>query len=266
MAQSPRTLRTLSKDLKPKAAVNALLNTPIQTILIGLLYIALLVAIFIIGYLLGRMHEGSTTTPTAVAPIADPNAQAQAPVAPNPEDAIKLLGKARLPIKGNADAKVKIVEFSDFECPFCGQFYKDSMSQLISDYVDTGKVSIEYRHYPLPFHPQAKPLAIASECANEQGMFWEMHDLIFQKNVDGTMASATADTYKQWAAGLGLNTTEFNACLDEQRHADIVDSDTTLGSSLGVTGTPTFYINGVQLVGALPYATIKATIDQELAK
>lgn len=84
-----------------------------------------------------------------------------------------------LPVLGKNDAKVTLIEFSDFECPYCRSFYKDTELQIRKDYIDTGKVKLFYRHYPLPFHPSAMPFAIASECANEQGKFWEMHDKIF---------------------------------------------------------------------------------------
>jgi len=159
-----------------------------------------------------------------------------------------------------------VVEFSDFECPFCAAFYKDTLPQVLSTYVDTGKVKLEYRHFPLSFHPQAKPLAIASECANDQGKFWEMHDKIFQENSGGKLSGATGDTYKGWAAELGLNTSEFNSCLDDQNHTDVIDSDTSLGTSVGVSGTPTFYINGRQLVGAQPFEAFKTIIEEELKK
>lgn len=86
-----------------------------------------------------------------------------------------------LPGLGNKDAKVTIVEFSDFECPFCRRFFTETFSQIKKEYIDTGKVVTYYRHYPLPFHPLAQPFALASECANEQGKFWEFHDKIFKE-------------------------------------------------------------------------------------
>lgn len=228
-------------------------------------YILLLIAVFLIGYLVARIQYLERGSSAGTGSGQQTGSQ-QAPAAPNPKEALNKVGRAHLPIKGNGNAKVSIVEFSDFECPFCARFFSDTLLQLTKEYIDTGKAKLDYRHFPLSFHPQAKPLAIASECANDQGKFWEMHDKIFTVNSGGQLASSNAETYKQWAAELGLNTTEFNSCLNGQKHAAIVDSDTKLGSELGVSGTPTFYINGRQLVGAQPYAAFKAIIDEELKK
>ena len=168
------------------------------------------------------------------------------------------------PVKGDENAKVTIVEFSDFECPFCGRFYTDTLPSLLKDYIDTGKVKLYYRHFPLAFHPQAKPLANVAECANEQDKFWEMHDKIFENNA--TVSSSTMDTFKGWAADLGLNTSKFNDCVDNSKYEKDIDADTADGTAAGVSGTPTFYINGLQLVGAQPIDAFKKIIDQELAK
>lgn len=143
-----------------------------------------------------------------------------------------------------------------------GRFYSETLSQIIEEYVDTGKVKLYYRHLPLAFHPQANPLALASECANDQGKFWEYHDQIFDNTA--IVASSDVDTYKQWAADLGLNTSEFNSCLDSAEFQDNVDEDLAAAGVSGASGTPTFYINGQQLVGAQPFASFKAIIDQEL--
>lgn len=241
-----------------------------------ILYTLLLVAVFLVGYLLAtvqllRNPVGTTLTqqPTDSAAVG---AGQEAPPTPVPETVIAKLEEVQKEapsggkLKGDPNAKVKIVEFSDLECPFCARFYSDTLPQIISDYIDTGKASLEYRHYPLPFHPQAKPLAIATECANDQGKFWEMHDKIFEENIAGALAGATPDTYKQWAADIGLSTADFNSCYDAETHTDVVDSDTNLGGTLGVSGTPTFYINGRQLVGAQPFASFQAIIDEELSK
>lgn len=230
------------------------------------LYGLLLIAVFMLGYLIARvqyLEKGSTTT---TAQTVQPTGIKTAPSAPSPADVLKKLTNPRLPIRGNNNAKVSIVDFSDFECPFCARFFSDTLSQLTKEYIDSGKVKLEYRHYPLPFHSQAKPLAIASECANNQGKFWEMHDKIFEENTAGGLTGATAETYRQWAKNIGLNADQFATCLDDQKIADIVDKDTKLGSSVGVSGTPTFYINGRQLVGAQPFTAFKTIIDEELKK
>jgi protein-disulfide isomerase len=233
------------------------------------LYTILLAATFLIGYLLATVQllknpAGSTAQVQGEQQQAA--AAAQAPAAPKVEDVLPKLTKSHLPIKGDENAKVTIVGFSDFECPFCANFYKDTLPQIQSEYIDKGLVKLDYRHYPLSFHPQAKPLGIASECANEQGMFWQMHDKIFDENVAGALSAASSDTYKKWAGEIGLDTGAFNSCYDAGRGGETVDADFALGNEVGVSGAPTFYINGRQLVGAQPFASFKAIIDEELKR
>lgn len=245
------------------------MNMPIQELTSKIVYLVLLVAFLAIGYLVGSIFPlkgGGITTGANNAAAPDPAAQQQAPgapVAPDPEVVLQTPNlTGHFPVKGDENAPVTIVEFSDFECPFCGAFYNDTLPQIISDYVDSGQVKIYYRHYPLSFHPNATPLALASECANAQGKFWEMHDVIFDNNA--TISTATTDDMKQWASDLGLDTATFNSCLDNATHQDKVDEDFAAGNELGVSGTPSFYINGKQLVGAQPFSAFQAIIDEEL--
>jgi len=164
------------------------------------------------------------------------------------------------PVLGDPNAPVTIIEFSDFQCPFCARFYSQTEIQLIDEYVKTGKARIIYRDFPLSFHPEAEPAALAAECANEQGKFWEFHDKVFQNQASMSIAS-----YKQWAADLGLNTQQFNSCLDSKKYLAEVQKDFNDGAAAGVSGTPTFFINGQKIVGAQPYAAFKSLIDALLA-
>jgi protein-disulfide isomerase len=241
-----------------------ILNTTLQTIGTKLVYVLLLIAFLVIGYLLGKVEALQKGVGTqALAPTTAPAAQQpQAPVAPDPEQVRKDLKMGHFPAAGNENAKVAIVEFSDFECPFCGRFYSDTLPQLRKDYIDTGKVKLYYRHYPLPFHPKAISLAHIAECANDQGAFWKMHDKIFDNN--STVSNMTDEQFKQWGADLGLDTVKFNNCYDNKTHQKDIDEDNAAGRKVGVSGTPTFYINGKQLVGAQPYAAFKAAIDEAL--
>ncbi len=169
-------------------------------------------------------------------------------------------------ILGNKDAKVTIVEFSDFQCPFCRSFFEGAFAQVKTEYIDTGKARLVFRHFPLDFHPLAKPSAIAVECAAEQGKFWEMHDKIFQeqaKKGTGTVQYTTSDL-KRWAANIKLNASQFNQCFESGKYTSHIDNDLAYASSINVSGTPSFFINGTQLVGAQPFASFKATIDAAL--
>lgn len=180
------------------------------------------------------------------------------------------------PAKGKADAPITIVEFSDFQCPFCRQFYNTTYPQLLDNYINKGTVKIVYRNFPLSFHAQAQTSANAAECANEQGKFWEMHDKLFeeQNKLDGgdaktgpvkSTVSYTADDLKKWAKDiLGVDATKFNSCLDAKKYDAKVNADFAAGSAVGVSGTPSFYINGKQIVGAQPFEVFKAAIDEAI--
>jgi len=169
-------------------------------------------------------------------------------------------------VLGNKDAKVTIVEFSDFQCPFCRSFFEGAYPDIKKNYIDTGKARLVFRHYPLPFHDAARPSALAAECAKEQGKFWQMHDKMFTeqaKKGTGTVAFGVAEL-KTWAAQIGVNAGQFNSCLDSEKYASKIDASIEDGSKYGVNGTPSFFINGKLLVGAQPFAQFKALIDAEL--
>ena len=171
---------------------------------------------------------------------------------------------------GPENAKVVIIEFSDFQCPFCRSFWRDTLSQIKEQYINSGKsVKFVYRDFPLSFHPMAQKYAEAAECAEEQNKFWEMHDKIFQEQEKlgtGTISAYGVSDVKRWAGEIGLNVSEFNQCLDLGKYASEVKKDFDDGSKAGVNGTPTFFINGEVLVGAQPIQTFIQTIDSELKK
>ena len=157
---------------------------------------------------------------------------------------------------GNKDAKVAIIEFSDYQCPYCKRFHTEAFEQLKKGYIDTGKVSFVYRDFPLSFHQNSQKASESAECADEQGKFWEMHNAIFE-NQDNIAVS----DLKKYAKDLGLDTNKFNDCMDLGRMEKEVKKDFADGSAAGVTGTPTFFINGKMLVGAQPYSAFKQIID-----
>ena len=161
------------------------------------------------------------------------------------------------PARGPKDAPVTIVEFSDFECPYCGAAH-DTVEQVMSTY--PGKVRLVYRQFPLSFHPHAAKAAEASLCAADQGKFWEYHDVLFknQKKLDPT-------DLKAHASEVGLDGQKFGQCLDSGDKKKTVDADQQAGLSAGVGGTPAFFINGIFLNGAQPVDEFKKVIDGELA-
>lgn len=172
-------------------------------------------------------------------------------------------------VLGDPNAPVTLIEFSDFQCPFCRKFYNETLPQIKKDYILTGKAKLVYRDFPLTqIHPGATPAAEGAECAKEQGKFWEMHDAIFdeQNKLGSGTVQFTADDVKKWAANIGLNTSKFNQCLDSGKYRQEVEKDLADGSAAGVNGTPATFINGRLVSGAQPFAAFKAIIDEELKK
>ncbi len=198
-------------------------------------------------------------------PAAQPTAGVRAPSAtPPPSRPVGAAFKkvtADDHLRGAADAPVTIVEYSDFECPYCGRFHP-SLQRLMDEY--DGRVNWVYRHFPLSFHPQARPAALASECAAEQGKFWEFADGLFENQT--RLGSAL---FGELADDLGLNRSKFDDCLSSQKYADRVDTDLQEGQAAGVTGTPGSFIVGADgtprlVPGAVPYEQLKAMIEEVL--
>ena len=173
-------------------------------------------------------------------------------------------GTGHLPIKGNSDAKVTLIEFADFRCPFCERYFTQTEPQIIKNYVDTGKVKIAYRHYAF-LGPASTIAANASECANDQGKFWEYHDYLFKNQPPETDTSMyNTDTLTKAAVGMGMDGDKFRKCLDTQADNAKVQQDLADGNKAGVTGTPAFFINGTFISGAQPYSDFQQAIDAVL--
>ena len=174
------------------------------------------------------------------------------------------------PVLGNQDAPVTIVEFSDFQCPFCSRFYQQTLPLIKENYIQTGIVKLVYRDFPLEIHRNAVPAHIAAECADEQGKFWEYHDILFdrQSQWQGLLQGSTEEKFSQYASALGMDTTSFESCLKSEEIANEVAQDFRAGAQYGSTGTPTFFIGNedgyIKMVGAQPYAAFEAAINAQL--
>ena len=163
------------------------------------------------------------------------------------------------PVRGAADAPVTIVEFSDFECPFCKQSHP-TVKQVLERY--PGKVRLAYRDFPLDsIHPQARRAAEAARCASDQGKFWEYHDVLFSQS-----PQLAVEDLRRYAGQVGLDVTKFDGCLAAGVHKAAVQRDLDEGNRLGITGTPAFFINGRMLTGAQPLDAFTRLIEQELAR
>lgn len=175
------------------------------------------------------------------------------------------------PILGNPNAPISIIEFSDYQCPFCARFYTQTLPLLETEYIEKGKVNFIYRDFPIQNHPNARPAALASECADEQGQFWQYHDILFErqdmwKKLDlGTVIS----TFKGYATELNLNQEVFDSCLDSGKYSEEVDSDFADGRNYKISGTPTFFIGNEKMgyssvFGAKSFYEFQEIIDEKL--
>jgi protein-disulfide isomerase len=194
----------------------------------------------------------------ATAGSAAPAAPAPAAPGPPPATAKKIEFPPDAPMKGSKTAKVTIVEWSDYQCPFCGRV-EPTIKQVEDKY---GKdVRIVWRNQPLPFHPNAKPAAIAAMAAGDQGKFWEYHDKLF-----ANQQQLSPENYEKWAQELGLNMSRFKADVTSGKYDAKLAADMAAGAAAGANGTPTFFIDGRQVVGAQPLTAFTAVIDDELQK
>ena len=168
------------------------------------------------------------------------------------------------PFSGAKDAKVTIVEYSDFQCPFCKRGYDTIEQQVMKQY--EGKVKFYFRNYPLPFHPWAMPGAIAAECAKLQKpeAYWKLYHQMFEHQGEINPQNVK-DKATEYLKDTGIDMAKWNDCFDNKKTQDKVTAQMTEGQSLGVTGTPAFFINGRMLVGAQPFEKFKDVIDDELS-
>ncbi|MEM4240381.1 MAG: DsbA family protein [Candidatus Woesearchaeota archaeon] len=162
------------------------------------------------------------------------------------------------PVIGPDDAKVKMIVYSDFQCPYCSRVVP-TVHQIAEAYGD--KIQITFRNFPLSFHQFAQKAAEAGECANVQGKFWEMHDMMFSKQ-----NALRIEDLKSYAGQLGLDQAKFDACLDNGEMKAEVDRDFQDGTASGIQGTPGFIINGEHISGAQPLDKFKEVIDKKLAE
>jgi len=178
------------------------------------------------------------------------------------------------PVLGNPNAPLTIVEFSDFQCPFCAKFHAQTLPLINENYIKTGKVKFVYRDFPITgIHPNALPAALASECADDQGKFWQFHDKIFQNQEEWKSLDLNqiVTLLKQYAGELKLNEDEFGACLDSGKYVDEVNNDYQDGQKYGIEGTPGFFIGNdkigyTKVSGAKPYPSFQSVLDEVLAK
>jgi len=236
-------------------------------------YAVLVLFAFAIGILVGYFAWGRTpaAVPVVVTQVAAPQPQAAATSVP--EQVQYSIPVEGFPSIGPDDAPITIVEFSDYQCPYCTRWHEQTYQQLMDAY--PGKIRFVYRNYPLSFHQNAMLSAQAALCAGDQNQYWAYHDKLFAEkalinNAEGTTLEIAS--YVKFAGELGLDTGALETCLSSEKHKDAVQADMDFAGTLpaengepAVSGTPTFFINGRRLVGAYPLASFKQIIDAQLA-
>ena len=232
-------------------------------------YSVLVVLAFSVGILVGYVIWGRGTVATAAVPAqaaGQPSGQvAEAPTA-QPQFVRYDIPTEGYPSLGPADAPITIVEFSDYQCPFCSRFHDETYRALLNAY--PGKIRFVYRNLPLSFHQNAQMGAEAALCAGDQNAYWEMHDVLFANqaslnNPEGTTLDQS--TYNQYAQDLNLDVTTFESCMTTHKFAQFIQDDMAFSTNLGVQSTPTFFINGLAIVGAQPLSSFQQLIDKEIA-
>lgn len=224
-------------------------------------YAVLTVLAFSVGVLLGYVvwgfdpDGGQAQTARADQPSGP---VVEAPVTEAPQFVRYDIPSEGFPSIGPADAPITIVEFSDYQCPYCRRWHEQVYKPLLDAY--PGKIRMVYRHLPLTsIHPDAMAAAEAAMCAGDQDAYWPFHDKLFSGN------SLDLQTFTQYAQELSLNVEDFQTCLEEDKFKNAIETDSNFALDLGVRSTPTFFINGLALVGAQPLDVFKQVIDQELA-
>ena len=238
-------------------------------------------SIFYLGYVVSKNGSLPNVNPSQV--VQNNKVEDTAQNNPQPSEQKPSVQKVKLdddPVKGNKDAKVTMVEFSDYECPFCKRHFESTNPQIIKEYVDTGKLKVVFRDLPLTFHdPAATKMAVAANCAKEQGgdtAYYKMNEKIFA-TTPGNGTGISDENLAKLAGEIGVNSSIFSTCLQDKdgKQKAEVQADLAYASTLGATGTPTFFIgkststgeiDGEILVGAQPYAAFKAIIDKYLAE
>ena len=222
-------------------------------------YAVIVVFAFAAGILVGYMAWGRVPAGQAVAAAAQaPDSQVASPQA-NPAYTRYDIPTDGFPSIGPQDAQIVMVEFSDFQCPFCKRWQEEVYQQLLAAY--PGKIRLVYRNLPLTsLHPDAMSAAVAAMCAGDQGAFWKFHDKLFSDQY-----GLGRNAYTSYAADLGLDTSAFASCLDSGKFDDFIQKDMAFSINLGIQSTPTFFVNGLAIVGAQPLSVFKQVIDKELA-
>lgn len=197
--------------------------------------------------------------------VAAATAQAGAqPAQPDLNDPQNITLKDGAPMMGSADAPVTVVEYADYQCPFCEKFFTEVAPQLKTNYIDTGKVKFYFQDFAF-LGQESNDAAEAAKCAGDQNKYWEFHDYLYNHQTGENQGGFKPDNLKKFAVTLKLDTKKFNQCMDSHQFQQAVTDETAAGQGYGVSGTPTTFINGNRVVGAQPFSAVQDEIEKALA-
>jgi protein-disulfide isomerase len=233
----------------------------------GLLWVATVLSLALVGAMMLTGLVGCSTaepvptnTPTAIpeTPTPSPDQTPEAtrePLIPLDDD----------PILGSPDAPVTMIEYSEYLCPFCRRFTLETLPRIEEEYIDTGKVKLVFRDFPV--HGQsAAAIAMVAECAADQGKFWEMHVMLFERAEEWSESEDLMGTFRSYAEEIGIDPDELTNCLELGTTWERILEDYQIGQQDGVSGTPSFLINGTPIKGAQPFEEFQRVIEEELAR
>ena len=256
-------------DLQEKPTLEIQNKKSVPTGMIVALIAVVAIAAFFAGSYFSNLDTDVVTQSELEDAISKIGNSQQAPSQPTQPVKISLDND---PIRGDPNAPITIVEFSDFQCPFCARFHVQTLPLLLEEYIDSGKVNLVYRDFPIQsIHPNALAAAVAAECANEQGEYWEYHDTLFEKQSGWSRldSNAAISTFSQYATDVGLEQQQFDSCLSSGKYLEEVQGDLSDGRDYDITGTPGFFIGNaeigfVKINGAQPFDSFQRIIDAQL--
>ena len=224
--------------------------------------VVMLVLGLLVGYYGRPLIPNQTQSETSVnsaSPVVLPNADNSAVQ----EKLMETVVAQTRHFKGDPNAPVTVIEFADFQCPYCGRFYAQTEPQIYEQYIQSGKVRLGYFNFAF-LGQESQWAAEAAECAADQNIFWEYHDKLYDSQSGENQGAFNKDNLKKFAEELGLDTNTFNECLDSGKYTQLIQEESSTASSIGVRSTPTFLINGQAVVGAQPFEIFEQTIDSLL--
>ena len=257
--EEPVPAEVQEESASAEAPKQPVITISIQSWATPIVGIVMLVLGLLIGYYMRPLMLGQSQSEASVnslAPIVIPTSDNSAA---QQELMETVLAKTRH-FKGDPNAPVTIIEFADFQCPFCGRFFAQTEPQINTQYIQSGKVRLGYFNFAF-LGPESTWAAEAAECAADQNKFWDYHDKLYASQSGENQGAFNKENLKKFAEDLGLDISAFNECLDSGKYTELIQDESSVASSVGVRSTPTFLINGQAVVGAQPFEIFEQTID-----